>query len=44
VNTGDLRVGVPVPNVRPVFSLAEQRQYGLRAETEFRLPVLRVSF
>jgi hypothetical protein len=44
VNTGDVRVGVPVPNVRPVFSMAEQRQYGLRAETEFRLPVLRVSF
>lgn len=44
VNTGDVRVGVPVPNVRPVFSLAEQRQYGLRAETEFRLPVLHVTF
>ena len=44
VNTGDVRVGVPVPNVRPVFSMAEQRQYGLRAETEFRLPVLHVSF
>ena len=44
VNTGDLRVGVPVPNVRPVFSLTEQRQYGLRAETEVRMPVLHVTF
>jgi hypothetical protein len=44
VNTGDLRVGVPVPNVRPVYSLADQRQYGLRAETEVRMPVLRVTF
>jgi hypothetical protein len=44
VNTGDLRVGVPVPNVRSVFSLTEQRQYGLRAETEVRMPVLHVTF
>jgi hypothetical protein len=48
VHTGDaavgLRVGVPVPNVRPVFSLAEQRQYGMRAETEVRMPVLHVTF
>jgi hypothetical protein len=44
VHTGDVRVGVPVPNVRPVYSLTEQRQYGLRAETEVRLPVLRVTF
>jgi hypothetical protein len=40
----DVRVGVPVPNVRPVFSLAEQRQYGMRAETEVRMPVLHVTF
>jgi hypothetical protein len=44
VNTGDVRVGVPVPNVRPVWSLTEQRQYGLRAETEVRMPVLHVTF
>ena len=40
----DVRVGVPVPNVRPVFSLAEQRQYGMHAETEVRMPVLHVTF
>ena len=44
LHRGDFRVGVPVPDVRPVFSLTEQRQYGLRAETELRMPVLHVTF
>ncbi len=41
---GAVSVGVPVPDVRPVFSLVEQRQYGMQAQTELRLPVLRVAF
>ncbi|HZU84769.1 MAG TPA: hypothetical protein VE987_17685 [Polyangiaceae bacterium] len=44
VHEGDLRLGLPVPDVRPVFTVAEQRQYGMRAETELRLPVLHVVF
>jgi hypothetical protein len=45
VHHGALRVGVPVPDVRPVYSMAEQRQFGLRtAETELRMPVLHVVF
>jgi hypothetical protein len=45
VHQGALRVGVPVPDVRPVYSMAEQRQFGLRtAETELRMPVLHVVF
>lgn len=45
VHGGSLRMGVPVPDVRPVFSVAEQRQYGLsRAETEFRMPMLHMTF
>src|SRR5580693_2606358 len=39
LHKGALRLGVPVPDVRPVFSLAEQRQYGMRAETELRMPM-----
>ena len=35
-----MRLGVPVPDVRPVFSVAEQRQYGMRGETELRVRVL----
>jgi hypothetical protein len=44
MHEGAVRMGVPVPDVRPVFSLAEQRQYGARAETELRMPVLHVTF
>jgi hypothetical protein len=44
VGEGALRLGVPVPDVRPVFSLAEQLQYGMRGETELRLPVLELIF
>jgi hypothetical protein len=33
-----------VPDVRPVFSMAQQRQYGMRGETELRVPVLHVTF
>ena len=44
VREGGLRLGVPVPDVLAVFSVAEQRQYGMRSETELRLPVLHVAF
>jgi hypothetical protein len=44
LHKGSLRLGVPVPDVRPVFSLAEQRQYGMHAETELRMPMLHMTF
>src|ERR1700722_11724467 len=45
VHGGSLRLGVPVPDVRPVFSLVEQRQYGLlHAETKLRMPMLHMTF
>jgi hypothetical protein len=44
VHGGSLRLGVPVPVVRPVFSLAEQKQYGTHAETELRMPMLHMTF
>jgi hypothetical protein len=44
VSEGAFRMGVPVPDVRPVFTVAEQRQYGMRGETELRLPVFHVAF
>jgi len=37
-------VGLPSVDVRPVYSLTEQRQYGMKAETELRMPVLHVAF
>jgi hypothetical protein len=44
VGDGAVRVGLPVPDVRPVFSVAEQRQYGMRCGAEWRMPVLRLTF
>jgi hypothetical protein len=44
MHEGAWRVGIPVPDVRPVFSLADQRQYGMRSETELRLPVFHITF
>jgi len=38
------RVGIPVPEVRPMYSLAEQKQYGLPQATELRLPLFKASF
>ncbi len=39
-----LRIGVPGAEVRPVFTVAEQRQYGMQGGTELRLPVVHVVF
>jgi hypothetical protein len=42
---GSVQLAIPVPDVRPVFSASEQRQYGVRASgAELRMPVLRVAF
>jgi hypothetical protein len=41
---GTFRLGIPVPNVVPVFTVAEQRQYGMKNDTELRMPVLHVTF
>jgi hypothetical protein len=39
-----LRLGLPVPSVVPLFTVAEQRQYGMKNDTELRMPVLHVVF
>jgi hypothetical protein len=44
VQKGGLRLGVPVPDVRAVFTAAEQRQYGMGQRAEIRLPMLHVVF
>jgi hypothetical protein len=41
---GSIRIGVPVIDVRPVFTALEQRQYGTKNDTELRMPVVAVSF
>jgi hypothetical protein len=44
VDGGSIRIGVPVIDVRPVFTALEQRQYGTKNDTELRMPVVAVSF
>jgi hypothetical protein len=39
-----LRLGVPVPDVRPMYTSAEQKAYGLPQHAEVRMPVFRVTF
>jgi hypothetical protein len=41
---GKVRMGLPVPNLVPVFSVSELRQYGMKNDTELRMPVLHVVF
>lgn len=37
-------MALPVPEVKPMYSLAEQKQYGLPSGTELRLPIFKASF
>lgn len=39
-----LRVGVPVPQVRQMYSTLEQKTYGLPQRAEVRVPVFRLTF
>jgi MFS family permease len=39
-----LRFGLPVPEMRPMYSAAEQKTYGLPQHAELRMPVFRLSF
>lgn len=43
--TSGLRVGVPVPEVRPVFSASQKKAFGVdNAGSEVRFPVMNVTF
>jgi len=44
IRGGGIALGLPVPEVRPVFSTRDLRQYGMAQQTELRLPVVHVSF
>lgn len=45
VHQGTFRMGVPVPDVRPVFSVSEMRSFGMKDNpASFHMPVLRVVF
>lgn len=44
LRNGSVRVGVPNVEVRPVFTMAELRQYGMQQREEVRVPVFAASF
>ncbi len=44
VRSSTLRLGLPVPEVRPLYSTRERLQYGLPAVTALHVPVLAVTF
>jgi hypothetical protein len=44
LRNGEVRLTIPVPEVRPVFSAVERSKFGLRNETEVRVPVVNVTF
>jgi hypothetical protein len=44
VNAEGLRIGVPVPDVRPMFSTSELRQYGMAQQTEVRMGIVKIAF
>jgi hypothetical protein len=45
LRNGDMRVGVPLPEVRPVFSATQKKALGVEsAGNEIRFPVMRVTF
>jgi hypothetical protein len=39
-----LRVGLPIPEVRALYSLADQKRLGVPSGTEVRMPVVHVTF
>lgn len=41
---GTMRLGMPVPEVRPLFSMSELRQYGFAQQTEVRMPIVKIAF
>jgi hypothetical protein len=44
VSGGAMRLGVPVPEVRPLYSMSELRQYGMAQQTEVRMPLVKIAF
>ena len=44
MNGGSMRIGVPVPEVRPLYSMSELRQFGMAQQTEVRMPLVKIAF
>ena len=44
MNGGTMRLGLPIPEVRPVYSMSDLKQYGMAQQTEVRMPLVKVVF
>ncbi len=44
VGQGSMKLGVPVPAVTPMFSAEDQLKYGMKQQTEVKVPVVDVRF
>jgi hypothetical protein len=44
LSAGSLRLGVPAPEIRPMYTTAEVRKYGVDQRAEFRLPLFQATF
>jgi hypothetical protein len=44
VHDGAFRIGVPLPEVRAMYTMAELKEYGVPQQTVVRMPMLRVTF
>lgn len=44
LRSSGVRLGLPVPEVRPMYSTAEVRRYGVEQRTEVRVPVFQATF
>ena len=44
VSGAGMHLGLPVPEIRPVYSASELRQYGFAQQTEVRMPLVKIVF
>jgi hypothetical protein len=44
VSGAAMHLGLPVPEIRPTFSMNELRQYGLTQQTEVRMSLVKLAF
>lgn len=44
IRSSGFQIGLPIPEMRPTFSITERRQYGMRDTTEVRVPLFNASF
>jgi len=44
IRNSGFQIGLPIPEMRPTFTMSERRQYGMRDTTEVRVPIFNASF